>query len=48
MRPVEGIWGLKVETDKPEDLRKALLNSGYSISMAEKIIVWYVSQLEDF
>ena len=40
--------GIKVETDKPEDLKKALLNNGYSISVAEKIIDCYVSQLEDF
>ncbi len=46
--PGEEIWGLKVETDKPEDLRKALLNNGYSTSVAEKIIDCYVSKLEDF
>ena len=40
--------GIKVETNKPEDLKKALLNNGYSTSVAEKIIDCYVSQLEDF
>jgi hypothetical protein len=40
-------FGVKVETDKPEDLKKALLNSGIS-SDAEKINAHYTREVESF
>ena len=46
MRLTEEILGYKVETEKPEDLRKALLNSGISSDIAEKIVAHYTKEAE--
>ena len=43
---LESFWGLKVATDKAEDLKKALLNSGYSIDAAKKIVAHYTKEAE--
>jgi len=40
--------GIKVETDNPNDLRKALLNSGFSSDVAEKIVTHYTKEVESF
>jgi hypothetical protein len=40
--------GPKVETDKPENLKKELLKNGYSSGAAEKIVEHYTIQDEDF
>jgi hypothetical protein len=37
-----------VETDKSEDLKKALLNSGISSDVAEKIIAQYIKKVESY
>lgn len=43
---LERVWRLKVETDEPEDLKKALLNSGYSRIIAEKIVTHHTKEPE--
>jgi hypothetical protein len=35
-----------METDKPEDLKKVLLNSGIPIDVAEKIVAHYTKDFE--
>ncbi len=35
-----------METDKPGDLKKALLNSGISCNAAEKIVAYYFKESE--
>jgi hypothetical protein len=35
-----------MEADEPEDLKKALLNSGYSSIIAEKIVTHYTKESE--
>jgi len=37
-----------VKTDKSEDLKKALLNSGISSDVAEKIVAYYTKEVESF
>jgi hypothetical protein len=39
---------IKVKENKPEELKKNLLDKGYSSSVAEKIVAMYASPLEDF
>jgi hypothetical protein len=39
-------FAIKVETDKAEDLKQTLLNSGYSIDVAEKIVAHYFKETE--
>jgi hypothetical protein len=46
MRLTVEILRLKVETDKPEDLLKALLTSGISSDVAEKIVAHYTKESE--
>jgi hypothetical protein len=43
---LERVWRLKMEADEPEDLKKALLNSGYSSIIAEKIVTHYTKESE--
>ena len=38
------ISGAKLELDVYRELREALIRSGYSAVIAEKIIIWYSSQ----
>jgi hypothetical protein len=37
---------IKLETDSPKNLKKALLNSGLSRSVAEKIVAHYTKKSE--
>ncbi len=46
MRPSEESLVIKVETDRAADLKKALLNSGYSSYAAEKIVAHYTKEAE--
>jgi hypothetical protein len=39
-------FGIKVETDNTEYLRKVLLNSGISSDIAEKIVAHYTKEAE--
>lgn len=48
MQPVKNILGLKVETDNPNTLNNGTLEQWCSISVAEKIVAWYVRKLVGF
>lgn len=45
---LERFWGLELAADKPENLKKVLLNSGYSRYAAKKIMANYPEKLKVF
>ena len=45
---LERFWGLELAADKPENLKKVLLNSGYSRYAAKKIMANYTREVESF